>query len=118
MNLASAKLSIPPLLTSADNKLKWITDLSKTQPYWSEWFTGLSEKFLNSGTAKLLILAGTDRLDKPLIIGQMQGKFQLEIFTDSGHFVQEDVPMKTATCLIEFFRRNHRLILPPKVFSK
>ncbi|CEI86177.1 Putative Protein phosphatase methylesterase 1 [Rhizopus microsporus] len=118
MNLASAKLSIPPLLTSTDNKLKWITDLSKTQPYWSEWFTGLSEKFLNSGTAKLLILAGTDRLDKPLIIGQMQGKFQLEIFPDSGHFVQEDVPMKTATCLIEFFRRNRRLILPPKVFSK
>ncbi|KAL4215011.1 PIN domain-like protein [Rhizopus microsporus] len=116
MNLASAKLSIPPLLTSTDNKLKWITDLSKTQPYWSEWFTGLSEKFLNSGTAKLLILAGTDRLDKPLIIGQMQGKFQLEIFPDSGHFVQEDVPMKTATCLIEFFRRNRRLILPPKVF--
>lgn len=74
-NLESARLSIPPLLEPTEGgKLKWITDLIKTQPYWSEWFQGLSEKFLNSGTAKLLILAGTDRLDKPLIIGQMQGK--------------------------------------------
>jgi protein phosphatase methylesterase 1 len=74
-NVESARLSIPALLET-DNlgKLKWITDLIKTQPFWTEWFTGLSEKFLNSGTAKLLMLAGTDRLDKPLIIGQMQGK--------------------------------------------
>jgi protein phosphatase methylesterase 1 len=87
-----------------------------TQSYWSEWFTGLSEKFLNSGTAKLLILAGTDRLDKPLIIGQMQGKFQLEIFPDAGHFLQEDTPMKTANCLVEFYKRNRRLILPIKKY--
>lgn len=38
------------------------------------WFTGLSRKFLNCRTAKLLILAGTDRLDKELLIGQMQGR--------------------------------------------
>ncbi|EIE77785.1 hypothetical protein RO3G_02489 [Rhizopus delemar RA 99-880] len=110
-NTESARLSIPALLEhDKDNKLKWITDLSMTQSYWSEWFTGLSEKFLNSGTAKLLILAGTDRLDKPLIIGQMQGKFQLEIFPDAGHFLQEDTPMKTANCLVEFYKRNPRLI--------
>lgn len=74
-NIESARLSIPALLeTDGSEKLKWTTDLIKTQPFWTEWFTGLSDKFLNSGTAKLLILAGTDRLDKPLIIGQMQGK--------------------------------------------
>lgn len=76
-NIESAKLSIPALLEPRDDqkseKLEWITDLTKTQPFWTEWFQGLSDKFLNSGTAKLLILAGTDRLDKPLIIGQMQG---------------------------------------------
>lgn len=76
-NIESARLSIPALLkTSDDGNLKWITDLIKTQPFWTEWFTGLSDKFLNSGTAKLLILAGTDRLDKPLTIGQMQGKHE------------------------------------------
>ena len=76
-NIQSARLSIPALIEISEEKtkqLKWITDLTKTQPFWSEWFQGLSEKFLNSGTAKLLVLAGTDRLDKPLIIGQMQGK--------------------------------------------
>lgn len=115
-NSESARVSIPALLQQDENdRLIWITDLKKTLPYWSEWFTGLSERFLNSGTAKLLILAGTDRLDKPLIIGQMQGKFQLTIFPDSGHWVQEDVPLKTATCLVEFWKRNQRLILPPKV---
>ncbi|KAI7899432.1 Alpha/Beta hydrolase protein [Cokeromyces recurvatus] len=112
----SASLSIPALLEpTSSNKLKWITDLIKTQPFWSEWFQGLSEKFLNSGTAKLLLLAGTDRLDKPLTIAQMQGKFQLNIFPDAGHFLQEDASLKTASCLVEFWKRNQRLVLPPKV---
>ena len=39
-----------------------------------DWFKGLSGKFLSSRAGKLLLLAGTDRLDKPLMIGQMQGK--------------------------------------------
>ena len=38
-----------------------------------DWFKGLSGKFLASRAGKLLLLAGTDRLDKPLMIGQMQG---------------------------------------------
>jgi hypothetical protein len=37
------------------------------------WFDGLSNKFLATRAAKLLILAGTDRLDKPLTIGHIQG---------------------------------------------
>jgi protein phosphatase methylesterase 1 len=40
-----------------------------------DWFKGLSGKFLGSRAGKLLLLAGTDRLDKPLMIGQMQGCF-------------------------------------------
>ncbi|KAL7312579.1 Protein phosphatase methylesterase 1 [Mucor circinelloides] len=115
-NVESARLSVPALIEpTQDGKFKWITDLIKTQPFWTEWFNGLSGKFLNSGTAKLLILAGTDRLDKPLIIGQMQGKFQLTIFPDAGHFLQEDTPRKTAVCLVEFWKRNQRLVLPPKM---
>jgi hypothetical protein len=34
---------------------------------------GLSKKFLAARGGKLLLLAGTDRLDKELMIGQMQG---------------------------------------------
>lgn len=53
----------------------WRTDLAGTKPYWENWFTGLSKKFLEARGGKLLILAGTDRLDKELMIGQMQGMF-------------------------------------------
>lgn len=53
----------------------WRTDLAGTKPFWENWFTGLSKKFLEARGGKLLILAGTDRLDKELMIGQMQGMF-------------------------------------------
>lgn len=39
------------------------------------WFKGLSKLFLESRVLKLLVLAGTDRLDTDLTIGQMQGMF-------------------------------------------
>ena len=69
--------------------------------YSVDWFKGLSAKFLNSKAGKLLLLAGTDRLDKPLMIGQMQGKYQLVVIPEAGHFVHEDVPAKTAEALTE-----------------
>ncbi|KAI5366313.1 Putative alpha/beta hydrolase-1, protein phosphatase methylesterase [Septoria linicola] len=116
----SAEASVPSLLIpspSGNGKLVWRTNLSATQPWWEEWFKGMSAKFLTGRGAKLLILAGTDRLDKELMIGQMQGKFQLVVIPEAGHFVQEDVPEKTANLLVEFFKRNDRsaMVLPPKV---
>ncbi|KAF2716320.1 protein phosphatase methylesterase [Polychaeton citri CBS 116435] len=116
----SAEVSVPSLLLPtlpSGGKYRWRTDLTKTQPWWPEWFQGLSQKFLKGKGAKLLILAGTDRLDKDLMIGQMQGKFQLTVLPEAGHFVQEDFPEKAAQLLLDFFRRNDRstLVLPPKV---
>ena len=94
-----------------------MTDLAATQPFWSDWFVGLSAKFLSARGGKLLLLAGTDRLDKELMIGQMQGKYQLAVFPEAGHFVHEDQPAKTAQVVVDFYRRNDRsaLVLPPKV---
>lgn len=119
-NQRSAEASVPSLLVpspSGNGKLIWRTSLTSTSPWWEEWFQGLSHKFLIGRGAKMLILAGTDRLDKELMIGQMQGKFQLTVIPEAGHFVQEDVPEKTASLLVEFFKRNDRsaLVLPPKV---
>ena len=75
-NLESAKASVPSLLLQRDDgKWIWRTDLSRTEAYWQNWFDGMSAKFLGARGAKLLLLAGTDRLDKELMIGQMQGKF-------------------------------------------
>ncbi|KAL1927496.1 hypothetical protein VTP01DRAFT_3733 [Rhizomucor pusillus] len=115
-NVTSARVSVPSLvLENGEGKYNWRTDLTKTTPFWTEWFTDLSNKFLSSSAAKLLILAGTDRLDKPLMIAQMQGKFQVHIIPEAGHFLQEDAPQKTAQCLVDFWTRNKRLVLPPKV---
>jgi len=117
-NPQSAQISVPSLLRMSKPSLwTWLTDLSSTQPYWQEWFTGMSRNFLAGKAAKLLLLAGTDRLDRDLMIGQMQGKFQLQVFPEAGHFVQEDSPEKTAEAMVEFYKRNDRsaLALPPKV---
>lgn len=41
------------------------------------WYEGLSDAFLGVKAPKVLMLAGTDRLDRTLTIGQMQGRFQM-----------------------------------------
>jgi protein phosphatase methylesterase 1 len=121
-NTTSARISVPSLLRSDTSPLSpkswtWRTDLAATQPYWEGWFAGLSRKFLDAKGGKLLLLAGTDRLDKELMIGQMQGKYQLQVFPEAGHFIQEDQAEKTAMVVADFYRRNDRsaLVLPPKV---
>ncbi|KAF2830972.1 protein phosphatase methylesteras-like protein 1 [Ophiobolus disseminans] len=117
-NPESARASVPSLLLqNSEGRWVWRTELSSTEAYWENWFTGMSGKFLSGRGAKLLVLAGTDRLDKELMIGQMQGKFQLQVFPASGHFLHEDQPDKTAEVIVEFVRRNDRsmLVLPPKV---
>jgi protein phosphatase methylesterase 1 len=76
-NKESASISIPSQLIQKEDKYVWRTDLTQSKPFWEGWFSGLSQKFLSIRGAKLLILAGTDRLDKPLMIGQMQGILKL-----------------------------------------
>lgn len=120
-NSTSARISVPSLLrqdvSDVSHQWTWRTDLAATQPYWEGWFAGLSRKFLDAKGGKLLLLAGTDRLDKELMIGQMQGKYQLQVFPEAGHFLHEDQAEKTAMTVAEFYRRNDRsaLVLPPKV---
>ena len=104
---SSADISVPSLFTATKSgKVVRISNLSNFKPYWNTWFTNLSHTFVSLPTCKLLILAGNDNLDKELIVGQMQGKYQLVVFQDSGHFIQEDTPSKTALTLIDFWKRN------------
>jgi len=113
-NRKSANITVPPLLIPSiplDTGYTWRTMLDDTREYWTEWFTGLSQAFLTSPCARLLILAGADRLDKTLMIGQMQGKFQLTLFYNCGHFLHEDDPHKCAEVLMQFWRRNDMSLL-------
>uniref|UniRef100_A0A8C1L980 Protein phosphatase methylesterase 1 n=1 Tax=Cyprinus carpio TaxID=7962 RepID=A0A8C1L980_CYPCA len=84
----------------------WRIELSKTEKYWEGWFKGLSSLFLTCSVPKLLLLAGVDRLDKDLTIGQMQGRFQMQVLPQCGHAVHEDAPEKVADALATFMVRH------------
>lgn len=71
-------------------KYVWRTNLMATQPYWIEWFKGLTGAFLELPLKKQLLLAGSDRMDKELTVAHMQGKFYLQVIGDCGHVIQED----------------------------
>ncbi|THH08116.1 hypothetical protein EW146_g9099 [Bondarzewia mesenterica] len=121
-NPISARISVPSLIIEAPpdpRKLRshpytWRTPLGSTGQYWESWFRGLSTSFLNARTARLLVLAGTDRLDKELMIGQMQGKFQMVVVPGTGHMLHEDDPVKLAETLVAFWRRNERVVVGVK----
>jgi len=100
--------SSEPTSTTTSSCYKWRINLLNTEPYWRGWFEGLSNKFLQVPAPKLLLLAGVDRLDRDLTIGQMQGKFQMKVLPKSGHAIQEDAPAEVADTLIQFLIR-HRL---------
>ncbi|XP_010245725.1 PREDICTED: protein phosphatase methylesterase 1 [Nelumbo nucifera] len=107
-NIESARLSIPSTLKYDDSKKCYIyrTRLEETEGYWRGWYEGLSEKFLSCPVPKLLLLAGTDRLDRSLTIGQMQGKFQMEVVRHTGHAIQEDASDEFASLILNFIARN------------
>ncbi|XP_039022120.1 protein phosphatase methylesterase 1-like isoform X1 [Hibiscus syriacus] len=107
-NIDSARVSIPTTLKYDDSKKCYVyrARLEQTEQYWRGWYDGLSEKFLSSPVPKLLLLAGTDRLDRALTIGQMQGKFQMVVVRHTGHAIQEDVPEEFAALILNFIGRN------------
>ncbi|CAL9115341.1 unnamed protein product, partial [Musa acuminata var. zebrina] len=107
-NIESSRVSVPSTLVYDDSKkcYTYRTPLEKTERYWKGWYEGLSEMFLSCPVPKLLLLAGTDRLDRSLTIGQMQGKFQMVVVRHTGHAIQEDVPEEFASLIINFISRN------------
>uniref|UniRef100_A0A182NTV4 Protein phosphatase methylesterase 1 n=1 Tax=Anopheles dirus TaxID=7168 RepID=A0A182NTV4_9DIPT len=96
----------PPPSAANPRKYAWRIDLSKSEKYWEGWFSGLSQKFLDIHVPKLLLLAGIDNLDRALTVGQMQGKFQLQVLARCGHAVHEDRPHEVAEVLATYLIRN------------
>ncbi|ESO89517.1 hypothetical protein LOTGIDRAFT_234330 [Lottia gigantea] len=102
----SSSFKTPTSPEKTDGQYTWRIDLSETDCYWKGWFEGLSNRFLSCDVPKLLLLAGVDRLDKDLTIGQMQGKFQMQVLPQCGHAVHEDVPDRVAEILATFMVRH------------
>ncbi|CAL1684248.1 unnamed protein product [Lasius platythorax] len=110
----------PPPASSANSvnrKYVWRIDLAKTEQHWFGWFKGLSTAFLNVPVPKMLLLAGVDRLDRELTVGQMQGKFQMQVLPACGHAVHEDVPDKVAEAIATFMVR-HKFAEPASDFPR
>lgn len=107
-NKASAKVSVPPLLVQdpETHQYSWKLDLKRTSRNWEKWFKGLDEMFINAPCARLLILSGVRKLDTDLTRAQMQGKFQMVVITEAGHYIHEDSPMRVAYALNDFWSRS------------
>lgn len=105
INSTSARVSMPDQIKEHNGKYIWRVDLYKSEKYWQEWFKDISKQFLSVPGAKILILAGTDRLDKELTIAQMAGKFQMEVVKKTGHLVHEDSPEDVACIFIRMMKR-------------
>lgn len=113
-------LTMPPPnvpTTQPNTKYAWRIDLAKTEQHWSGWFKGLSNAFLNIPVPKVLLLASVDRLDRELTVGQMQGKFQMQVLPACGHAVHEDVPDKVAEAIATFMVR-HKFAEPASDFPR
>lgn len=78
-NLESARVSAPPkvkeIISDGKSHFEWKVDLMKSEKHWLGWFKGLDSAFLGVPVPKMLMLAERERLDKELIIANMQGKF-------------------------------------------
>lgn len=88
-------------------KYRWRIALAGTERHWAGWFRGLSAAFLAARAPRLLLLASVDGLDRELTVGQMQGKFQMQVLTRCGHAVHEDTPGEVARVIAAFVLRHH-----------
>lgn len=110
--LDGAATSPPPVpkletVPKVDSKAyTWRINLAKSEEYWPGWFENLSQKFLELSVPKLLLLASIDGLDRTLTVGQMQGKFQLQVLARCGHVVHEDRPHEVAEVIAGYMIRN------------
>lgn len=107
-NADSARISVPDQLEldPATACYVWKVDLLASQQHWPGWFEGLSAAFVDCPTARLLVLAEREYLDKTLMIASMQGKFQCFIMRDTGHAIHEDQPEKLALLIASFIHRS------------
>ncbi|XP_023948114.2 protein phosphatase methylesterase 1 [Bicyclus anynana] len=102
---------VKPAPAPGGMRYRWRVELARSERHWSGWFLGLSAAFLSTRAPRLLLLASVEGLDRALTVGQMQGKFQMQVLTRCGHAVHEDSPAEVARVLAAFALR-HRLTAP------
>merc|ERR1712087_538544 len=97
---------MPSQVQKVQDKFNWVTDLSKTRPFWDSWFRGMDKKFLSANCGpKIVLVQDPNNLDKEMTIAQMQGKFQIQMLSSSGHAVHEDQPHKITQKISSYLAR-------------
>jgi len=104
-NKESAVISVPHQFVKTERGYVWRANLRATAPFWEGWFLGMTSRFLSLRVPKVLVVADSDRLDTPLTIGHMQGKFQLSVPQHCGHCINEDNPSQLSQIVIQFMKR-------------
>jgi protein phosphatase methylesterase 1 len=106
-NADVARVAVPQYVipAPASGRLVWRTDLYASEPYWPQWFHGMSQAFCDLKLPRILILASPERLDRLTTIGQMQGKFQVAFVQGAGHAIHEDKPDEFTWAFMAFARR-------------
>uniref|UniRef100_A0A1I8JNH6 Protein phosphatase methylesterase-1 n=1 Tax=Macrostomum lignano TaxID=282301 RepID=A0A1I8JNH6_9PLAT len=84
----------------------WRIDLSSTESHFGQAGShGMSRKFLEVPAQRCYCWRCLTRLDRELTVGQMQGKFQMQLLHRSGHAVHEDLIRNTLRRLLRYRRR-------------
>jgi protein phosphatase methylesterase 1 len=74
-------------------KYIWRTDLCASEQYWHGWFADMSALFLSLKVPKMLMVAGTNRLDTPLTIAQVASPLT-RITTHAHHHPRASPPTR------------------------
>ena len=72
---------------------------------WRGGVEGTNARLLAAPCPKMLLLPDADRLDRELIVAQMQGKYALRLVAGVGHVMHEDAPDKVAEAILQFLSR-------------
>ncbi|KAH0576809.1 Protein phosphatase methylesterase 1 [Spironucleus salmonicida] len=94
---------------------KVITDLSKSEKYWEQWFKGMNERWINRQVWKMLLVSSMNKLDKDFEIAHMQGKMNVDVIRNCIHNLHEDSPLDFLQVTTRFLRRLH---LSDKLFDR
>jgi protein phosphatase methylesterase 1 len=110
--LPGARQTVPTQLRKDEKTgvYEWICDLRKTQPFWVEWFTGISHEFLSCKQGKVLIIGHVDSMDSDLIRAEMEGKYQNVIVQDAGHAIHENDAEAVTNVIKSIYQRFEVLI--------
>lgn len=102
-HLESCRVSVPPrIVERASGDFVWRTDLLRSKEHWVGWFKGFTTLFLAQPCSKLVCVSNPNLLDPPMMMAQMQGKFEFRCMPNCGHHIQEDDPVEVARMLLVF----------------